>query len=286
MNTRDGRKTRLRGDGAERDGGRPFRRIRRWQLMTRRGRSLLRQRKFDLTAPTLFILPVRAVCSVSTAITARGGLQLAHRIYAPPFVLRNGLTPDHHLAGVCRLGRRKYKQLESYDECRAGVDSGPIPSTTTTVCSLRMMTPPLTLTTAMQIAAAYGGASFEHRGPQCLLIVTRSTIAPPLEISSLCVCACPLCIINRVFSRHCGKRGKVIDFRGNQSLKAGLGRSDAHFQCVTSSRHQQRSRPLPPHRRHRAHHRSGGLPGIGDHLRWRIVHRCSCLHDYRWQSVR
>jgi len=26
-----------------------------------------------------------------------------------------------------------------------------------TVCSLRMMTPPLTLTTAMQIAAAYGG---------------------------------------------------------------------------------------------------------------------------------
>jgi len=31
------------------------------------------------------------------------------------------------------------------------------PSTTTTVCSLRMMTPPLTLTTAMQIAAAYGG---------------------------------------------------------------------------------------------------------------------------------
>ena len=28
----------------------------------RRGRSLLRQRKFDLTAPTLFILPVRAVC--------------------------------------------------------------------------------------------------------------------------------------------------------------------------------------------------------------------------------
>ena len=39
----------------------------------------------------------------------------------------------------------------------AGVDSAPIPSTTTTVCSLRMMTPPLTLTTAMQIAAAHGG---------------------------------------------------------------------------------------------------------------------------------
>jgi len=36
--------------------------------------------------------------SVSTAITPRGGLQLAHRRHAPPFVLRNGLTPDHHLA--------------------------------------------------------------------------------------------------------------------------------------------------------------------------------------------
>jgi len=85
--------------------------------MTRRGRSLLRQRKFDLTAPTLFILiTITRKGSVSTAITARGGLQLAYRRYAPPFVLRNGLTPDHHLAGVCRLGRRKYKQLESYDE--------------------------------------------------------------------------------------------------------------------------------------------------------------------------
>jgi len=39
----------------------------------------------------------------------------------------------------------------------AGVDSGPTPSAITTVFSLRMMTPPLTLTTAMQIAAAYGG---------------------------------------------------------------------------------------------------------------------------------
>ena len=27
---------------------------------------------------------------------------------------------DHHQAGVCRLGRRKYKQLESYDEWLRG----------------------------------------------------------------------------------------------------------------------------------------------------------------------
>jgi len=40
----------------------------------------------------------------------------------------------------------------------------PIPSTTTTVCSLRMMTPPLTLTTAMQIAAAYGGDELWAQG--------------------------------------------------------------------------------------------------------------------------
>ena len=60
--------------------------------------------------------------SVSTALTPRGGLQLAHRRHAPPFVLRNGLTPDHHLAEMCRLGRREYKLLESYDEwLRGGV---------------------------------------------------------------------------------------------------------------------------------------------------------------------
>ena len=57
--------------------------------------------------------------------------------------------------------------FESYDEWLRGGGrlwpypfddhDRPIPSTTTTVCSLRMMTPPLTLTTAMQIAAAYGG---------------------------------------------------------------------------------------------------------------------------------
>ena len=39
--------------------------------------------------------------------------------------------------------------------------------------------------------------SFEHRGPQCLLILTRST-SPPLDQFPLRVCMCPLCIINRL----------------------------------------------------------------------------------------
>ena len=39
-----------------------------------------------------------------------------------------------------------------------------IPSTTTTVCSLRTLTPPLTLTTAMQIAAAYSGDELRAQG--------------------------------------------------------------------------------------------------------------------------
>jgi len=38
---------------------------------------------------------------------------------------------------------------------------------------------------------------FEHRGPQCLLILTRST-GPSLDQFPVRVCACPLCIINRL----------------------------------------------------------------------------------------
>ena len=40
-------------------------------------------------------------------------------------------------------------------------------------------------------------ASFEHRGPQCLLIRARST-SPPLDQFPLRVCSCPLCIINHL----------------------------------------------------------------------------------------
>jgi len=39
---------------------------------------------------------------------------------------------------------------------------------------------------------------FEHRGAQCLLILTRST-SPPLDQFPLRVCVCPLCIINRLW---------------------------------------------------------------------------------------
>jgi len=44
----------------------------------RRGRSLLRQRKFDLTAPTLFILPVRAVCRPRSPLVVVSNLLTAY----------------------------------------------------------------------------------------------------------------------------------------------------------------------------------------------------------------
>ena len=58
--------------------------------------------------------------------------------------------------------------------------------------------------------------SFEHRGPQCLLTLGRST-SPSLDQFPVRVCSCPLCIINRLcvhthifaqtlFSRICGVR--------------------------------------------------------------------------------
>jgi len=56
--------------------------------------------------------------------------------------------------------------------------ASPTPSTTTTVSSLRTMTSPLTLTTAMQMLPLTAEMSFEHRRPQCLLIPTHSTSPP------------------------------------------------------------------------------------------------------------
>jgi len=40
--------------------------------------------------------------------------------------------------------------------------------------------------------------SFEHRGPQCLLTLGRST-SPPLDQLHVLMCSCPLCIINRLW---------------------------------------------------------------------------------------
>ena len=62
-------------------------------------------------------------------------------------------------------------------------------ATATTACSLRTMTPTLTLTTAMQMLPRMAATSFEHRGPQCLLTLGRSS-SPPLDQFSLCVCSC------------------------------------------------------------------------------------------------
>ena len=74
------------------------------------------------------------------------------------------------------------------------------PSTTTTACSLKTTTPTPTLTlttTAMQMLPLMAATSFEHRGPQCLLTLGRST-SPPLDQFPVRVCSYPLCIINRL----------------------------------------------------------------------------------------
>jgi len=52
----------------------------------------------------------------------------------------------------------------------------------------KTMTPPLTLTTAMQMLPLLAATSVEHRRPQCLLTLARSLEIPP-RISSFFVCA-------------------------------------------------------------------------------------------------
>jgi len=65
-------------------------------------------------------------------------------------------------------------------------------------CRLKTPTPTPTLTTtAMQMLPLMAATSFEHRGPQCLPVLTRST-SPPLDQFPVRVCSCPLCIINRL----------------------------------------------------------------------------------------
>jgi len=59
-----------------------------------------------------------------------------------------------------------------------------------TSCEIRQRCRLLPLTAA---------TSFEHRGPQCLLTLTRST-SPPLDQFPLRACMCPLCIINRLWN--------------------------------------------------------------------------------------
>jgi len=74
--------------------------------------------------------------------------------------------------------------------------AGPTPSAaSTSPTSLRTMTPPLTLTStaAMQMLPLTAATSFEHRGPQCLLTLIRSTCPPPpRSVPSACVLVCSL----------------------------------------------------------------------------------------------
>jgi len=72
---------------------------------------------------------------------------------------------------------------------------------TTTPCSLKRTTPTLTLTTtAMQMLPRVAATRFEHRGPQCLLTLGRST-SPRLDQFPVRVCSCPLGILNRLWTR-------------------------------------------------------------------------------------
>ena len=50
----------------------------------------------------------------------------------------------------------------------------------------------------MNMLPLMAATSFEHRGPQCLLTLTRSTSPPPLDQFSVRVCSCPLRYLNRL----------------------------------------------------------------------------------------
>jgi len=49
----------------------------------------------------------------------------------------------------------------------------------------------------MQMLPPTAATSFEHRGPQCLPTLTRST-SPPLDQFHVRVCSCPLCCMKRL----------------------------------------------------------------------------------------
>ena len=86
------------------------------------------------------------------------------------------------------------------DKSTAGVRIYPkLPRFRPRACSLKTTTPTLTLTTtAMQTLPLIVATSFEHRGPQCLLLTLGRSTSPPLDQFPVRVCSCPLCIINRL----------------------------------------------------------------------------------------
>ena len=106
--------------------------------------------------------------------------------------------------------------------CRETQLGRPALAATTTVCSLRTMTPtPLTLTTAIQMLLLMAATSFEHRGSSCLLTLTRS-ISPPVDQFPQRVCSCPLCIINRLcffVSVVHGQEYKLYTMLNNSSIQ-------------------------------------------------------------------
>jgi len=109
------------------------------------------------------------------------------------------IRPASPCGHSCRAASRQHpnrvpswsKEISALNVASSTRPASPTPSTTTTACSLKT-TPTLTLTTtAMQMLPLIAATSFEHRGPQCLLILGRST-SPPLDQFPVRVCSCPL----------------------------------------------------------------------------------------------
>ena len=129
---------------------------------------------------------------------------------------RLGLTRPSSVKATPKRGNAK--QAESSVSGEYYGEKRPTPSTTTTACSLKTTTPTLTLTTtAMQMLLLMAATSFEHREPQCLLTLGRST-SPPLDQFPVRVCSCPLCIINRLRKSIQEINTKVVD-RVNVAVK-------------------------------------------------------------------
>jgi len=77
--------------------------------------------------------------------------------------------------------------------------------------------------TAMQMLPLMAATSFEHRGPQCLLTLGRST-SPPLGQFPVRVCSCPLCIINRLWTHKETRCEERVNPK-RQGVKSGLTRT-------------------------------------------------------------
>jgi len=100
--------------------------------------------------------------------TAAGTAHSAHSTQPAP--------PPHR---TTPKGRKQYPASRSFMARRCRV----VPRLRSTICRSALITP-----ATVNMAAT----SFEHRGAQCLLILTRSTSPPPRSVPCVCVLVSPL----------------------------------------------------------------------------------------------